>query len=248
MLRVGKYDWKTKTQAQTCGYTPLLIHTTGSLSPYIMKTKEGQIMENVWQFSKIWAEVPAVKERVSRFSDETRWEHPAEVHWDPVLRKPTPAYWAWRAKGMSHHRWVRYPCGFKHHPEAMGSIVGTPDSWVLIGYLEARRKIYYPVYREIAATTRTFKALHKRLFAKGEKIQINEVDGPSYDPKEDPFCETHQGSLPMSHEMLDRLMDNPSQAFGHGYSLAGALLDWSPSESKEDDEGKEDDDEDGGGP
>lgn len=32
----------------------------------------------------------------------------------------------------------------------------------------------------------------------------------------------------MSHKMLDALMENPTQAFGHGYSLAGALLDWSP--------------------
>jgi hypothetical protein len=227
MLRVGKYDWKTKHQPSTPGFRNVLIHTTGTLSPYVMKSNSGEIMENIWQFSKIWAQVPPVKQNISRYSSDIRWTHPAEIHWDDQAGEPTPAYWAWRAKGMAHRHWVRYPCGFRHHSKAMGSIVGNPDSWTLIDYIDARKRIYYPVYRQIAIKTRRFRSLLST-YQRGENIQINEVDGPRLH-KEQPYCQVVNGSLPIDHTILDALINNPQQAFGHGYALAAAIIEWEPT-------------------
>lgn len=117
MLRVGKYDYKTKTQAKTEGYTNVLIHTTGSLAPYEMKDSDGCIMENYWQFSKVWEEVPEVRQVVSRYhAEQVRWAHPHEVHLKDG--RLTPDYWTWRAKGRSHDKWVRYPVNYAKHSEA----------------------------------------------------------------------------------------------------------------------------------
>ena len=221
-IRVGKYDYQNKVQPTTPGYEDVLIHTTGTLSPYTMKDAEGRIMENYWQFSKVWNSVEAIKQPVSRFQpDKVRWEHPAEVHVDEH-RLLTPQYWAWREKGMTHETWVRYPNGIKLHPQALCSILGTPGSYEVLDYISARKRIYYQKYREIAITTRRFKQLQKT-YQEGGYIQINEVDGPTY-AEEYPYNQTVNGSIEINPQILNDLINNPRQAFGHGYSLAACIL------------------------
>jgi hypothetical protein len=153
MLRVGRYEYKTKTQAKTDGFTNVLIHTTGSLSPYEMEDKDGCIMENYWQFSKVWDEVPEVHQVVSRYhANQVRWSHPSQVHLKNG--RLTPEYWAWRAKGRHHNKWVRYPVNCAKHAETNGSVIGTDEEYELVGYIEARKRICYPKYAEIARDTR----------------------------------------------------------------------------------------------
>lgn len=50
------------------------------LSPYYLKDDKNRIMENYWQFSKIYETVPATTQRKSRYNRTVVWEHPAEVH------------------------------------------------------------------------------------------------------------------------------------------------------------------------
>jgi len=221
-VRVGKYNYKTKQEPKTPGYTNVLIHTTGDLSPYTMKDKDGVIMENYWQFNKIWETVDAIKQPLSQYMpDRIRWEHPKETHMKNG--KPTREYWKWRKKGFSHYRWVRYPNGFKNHSQAKGSVYGNPNNYEILGYIEARKKIYFQKYREIAIKTPQFKEL-KSILNKGGKIQINEVDGPRYE-SEYPYNLTKNGSMDMTEKTLRALINTPNQAFGHGYALAACLLD-----------------------
>jgi hypothetical protein len=221
MIRVGKYDYKTKTEPATHGYVNILIHTTGGLSPYVMKDDNGVIMENYWQFSKIWEEVDAITQPLSRYNPtEKRWVYGNEVHLKNGII--TDAYWDWREKGMTHNRWVRYPNGYDKHSKAVGTVIGTRDNYEIIGYIEARKRVYYQKYREIAVKTALFKKL-KKMVDNGTNIQINEVDGPAY-YDEYPYNVTQDGSLPMTIEILEGLMNNPRQAFGHGYSLAACLM------------------------
>lgn len=233
-VRVGKYDYKFKLQPSTDDYTNILIHTTGQLSPYTMKDSDGCIMENYWQFSKCWSQVTAQKQPISRYNTKTiRWEHSEEKHVEdgyqelmnnhetPILR---PEYWSWRNKGMQHDRWVRYPTGYAHHSEALGSIIGNPDEYEMVDYLTARRRIYFPKYKEIAEQTKLFKELKNRLL-EGENLQINEVDGPTYHRKTYPYNLVENRSIEINEEILNALIDNPNQAFGHGYCLAAILLD-----------------------
>jgi hypothetical protein len=221
-IRVGKYNYQTKKQPITKGFTNILIHTTGELSPYEMMDKDNVIMETHWQFSKAWTTVEAIKQPLSQWHPEIiRWEHGHEIHFkDGVI---TPEYWAWRHKGFHHNRWVRYPNGYKLHGKAIGSVIGTPDNYEIVGYIEARKRIYFTKYREIAIETDQYKDLKERL-ANGENIQINEVDGPKY-TDEYPYNLVKDSSLEMNEEILRNLINNESQAFGHGYTLAACLLD-----------------------
>lgn len=51
-----------------------------SLSPYYLKDEKGRIMENYFQFSKVFENVPASIQTFSRYSSQVIWEHPAEKH------------------------------------------------------------------------------------------------------------------------------------------------------------------------
>lgn len=81
----------------------------GTLSPYTLKVGD-TIFENYWQFSKVYKEVPAVREPYSRSNRRIAWEHPAEKHvsdTDEIL----PAYWEWRRQGFAAKDPIRYPVG-----------------------------------------------------------------------------------------------------------------------------------------
>lgn len=220
-IRVGKYDYKNKIQPGTPGYTNVLIHTSGELSPYTMCDESGVIMENFWQFHKAWPRVFKIKTPISRYNHDTRWEHPEEIHVQDG--KLTDAYWDWRNKGMTHDKWVRYPNGYKHHHETIGSVIGTKDNYEIVGYIEARKRIYFAKYKEIAIHTNQFKRL-KQMLSEGCHIQINEVDGPSF-MAIPPYDNVVKKSLLITPEVLTQLINNPTQPFGHGYALAACLLD-----------------------
>lgn len=217
MIRVGKYDYKTKSCPEIPEFVNIIIHTTGDLSPYTMKDSQGHIMENYWQFHKVWETVSAQKQSISRFDSRPRWVWPAEKHFinDTVTEK----YITWRNAGISHDRWVRYPNGFANHSKCLGS-------WYkgkLIGIVEARKKIYFKKYREIAIQTDQFIALQKML-AEGINIQIVEVDGPNY-LESFPYNKCVDNSLVMTEKRLRALIENKDHAFGHGFALAACLME-----------------------
>lgn len=228
-IRVGKYDFRSKVEPTTPSFTNVLIHTSGPLSPYTMKDDDGVIMETYWQASKIWKTVKAQKQPISTYHDPKvygwRWEHPAEVHWDETTKEPTLAYWAWREKLFNHPKWVRYPAGYYDHGKALGSLILSEDGteYEMVGYIEARKRIYFAKYREIGIKTAMFKNLLKRHLA-GENLQINEVDGPRFTRNDYPYDLVENGSIPISSEILEALINNPNQPFGHGYSVAAMLL------------------------
>ncbi len=229
-IRVGKYNYKTKIEPETENYFNVLIHTTGDLSPYTMKDKYGIIMENYWQFSKIWETVSEQCQPLSSYgaymNDSNvpkRWVHPAETH---VLNDQiTNEYWQWRRKGFLSKRWVRYPNGYSNHSKVLCSVYVEsyfPLIYKPLDKIEARKKIYVKKYKEIAITTPQYAELLNMLNS-GVNIQINEVDGPTYFD-EYPYNLIVNDSIEMTPEIVHALLNNPRQAFGHGYTLAGILL------------------------
>jgi hypothetical protein len=232
-IRVGKYNFKTKTEPSTNGYVNILIHTSGDLSPYTMKDTCGIIMENYWQFSKIWEHVSEQNQPLSSYNmhaniSERRWVHHSETH---CIRNTEgqliiqPEYWNWRRKGFSSKRWVRYPNGYSGHSKVICSIYVEsyfPLIYYALNKIEARKKIYVAKYKEIATKTSQYNELLNML-NNGINIQINEVDGPTfYD--EYPYNLTTNNSIEITPEILNALLNNPRQAFGHGYTLAGILM------------------------
>ena len=144
------------------GYT--VINTTTSekgwsrklspmlLGPVKINDKISLNVENAWQFSKVYNE----------HIDESN--------------EPTTEYFIWRDLGYSD-RWAhRYPMG-------KGSI---PKYSLLNGeklnYIEARKKIYIPLYSKAVFNTVEFAALQRLHKMKNGKIVLQDYD--AYDHRE----------------------------------------------------------------
>jgi hypothetical protein len=216
-------------------FTPIWVTTKSKsgkyfeLSPYSLANSEGHLMENIYQFSKIYQTVPATRERLRFNSSKVIWEHPAETHLDDD-GNPTPEYWAWRQKGMENPDPVRYPTGYKHRSKCLGAIehMGGP----LLDYIAGRKRIYVPTYTSLVKEKTQFKRLKKRL-QEGEKLLIIDVDGPkaqSLDYYVERYGVAHdwidRDSIAVTPENLQILLNDPKHPFGHGFCLAAALLDY----------------------
>jgi hypothetical protein len=233
MLRVGRrrYEKGKYTDPKFSNFTSILCLTKstpyGSLGPYVLADNGGRFMENLYQYSKIYKTIPATVERYSRYDPTVIWKHPAETHID-ADGNITPSYWKWRTKGFNNPYPVRYPVGFKHRNECVGSIISKDDT-TLLDYITARKRIYWSLYRRMVKKQPQFAELKKRL-ADGENLLIIEVDGPhqeSMDYYRDKYAVN--GDFIVDHTVLatkknlQLLLDDPKHPFGHGYCLAAAL-------------------------
>ncbi|KAL9649806.1 hypothetical protein ABK040_009620 [Willaertia magna] len=247
-IRVGRriYNKSKFNDPSYPNFTPIIVMTKstdyGAIGPYCLKNEKGQIMENIWQFSKIYETVPKAKEYYSRFDKTIIWQHPEEVHFKD--NKPTKEYWLWREKGYNNKYPVRYPIGFKRQKGGNSKCVGAIYNEVdidsndkefnyegkILNYIEARKAIYLPVYCNLVKEENQFKELKKRL-ENGENLLIIEVDGPHeedldyYKEKyqvEDNFIE--KNTIVVNEENMKIMLNDSKHPFGHGYCLGLALL------------------------
>lgn len=244
MIRVGRCLYGkqgSRIDPYIPGFKTIVVLTKsaskwGAIGPYELKDEEGHIMENVWQFSKVYPRVDATKQRKSRYEGAVVWEHPSEAHVTNPCRGAapdnlTPAYWAWRQKGFNAPLAVRYPPGYGKMEGCIGSLIGPRESLVgPVGYIEARKLLYLPLYTRLARRSPRFAEL-RRMLGKGEKLLIVEVDGPHQESL-DYYMQTY-GVGPefiKSHTVeanamnLKLLLNDGRHPFGHGYCLAAALL------------------------
>lgn len=244
-IRVGRCvygkDGK-RTDPSFTGFTPIVVLTKssayGDLGPYVLKDQKGRIVENVWQGSKVYQEVPKVECKASRYDDRIIWSHEDEVHalWNAEENsyRLTKKYYAWRKKLMNCPDAIRYPVGFDKRHSCVFSMGEKPDGSIdfkPLSYIEARKKIYVPVYVEAAKRCPTFAKLKARV-EKGENLLIIEVDGPheedlahyiqEYDV---PNNFIMKGTILATSENLSVMLNDPKHPYGHGYCLAAALLD-----------------------
>lgn len=176
IIRVGKliYDKQTKkdTVLTLPGFETVVIKNykrgfCASLSPYFLKTNEGHIMENVWQFSKVYPKVHSQKQYPSRFhygkEEHLVWEWDEEDHFDVDTDEIKDAYWVWRDAGFSNSKPVRYPNGY-HHRSACKFALWKDDqgNWKRLDYVTARAKIYAEVYAELAKNEQDYKKLQEK--------------------------------------------------------------------------------------
>jgi hypothetical protein len=252
-IRVGRciYDRSGKrTDPEYPGYTPILCLTKstpyGDLGPYVLKTPEGQIMENIWQFSKIYDSIPRSIQRYSRYDNRVIWNWPNDTFTDIAVdgtKFIKPNYWNWRNTGMNATMPIRYPVGFSK--EARSSCIGAlnmPANWstneytrlddlVVLDYIESRKQIYLPLYCSLVKSRPKFKQLKKRL-EHGENLLIIEVDVayqeslPYYKQKygvSDDFIVNN--TMEVNEESIKIMLNDTKHPFGHGYCLSMALLD-----------------------
>jgi len=237
-LRVGRITYQGgKAQHPSYpDYTSILVLTKsspyGSLGPYVLKDDEGRIMENIWQFSKVYDWVPYSRQVYSRWDSTVIWEHPKEVHADKkgVLND---AYWAWREKGMRNSEAVRYPVGNGEHRALCKYVLKEKDGPQL-GIAEGRKEVYLATYTDLVKREEQFRDLQERLKF-GENLLIIEVDGP-HEEDLDYYRKTYGvgqdfiqlDSIEVNLKNMEIMLNDTKHSFGHGYCLAISLLDWPP--------------------
>lgn len=153
------------------------------LSPFFcgpVKLYAGQVasnVENAWQFSKVY------KQYIGADGN------------------PTSEYFKWARTGWLDKRAHRYPMGKGAKPEY---------SWwdgEKLGYVEARKRIYVPLYARAVRKTVAYKKL-RDLFNAGELIYLWDFDG--YDNE----------ALGLS---MNDVINDPSKPMGHAFVLKKML-------------------------
>ena len=241
MIRVGRRVYNkngTYIDPYYDGFTPILCLTKsteyGDLGPYVLQDDKGRIMENIWQFSKVYEKVDNTKESYSRYhKDKIIWSHPEEIHVDNNGNL-TKEYFVWRKKGMENKYAVRYPVGFNNMSKCLYALAEDKNGNIInekLDYIQARKKIYVPLYKEMVIKRPLFWKLIERL-KKGENLLIIEVDGPHQEALDyykqtygvnDNFIEN--GTSLAIPETLNIFLNDTKFPYGHGYCLASALLD-----------------------
>jgi len=237
-VAVAKFDHVARRSPHRDGFTPVLIHVSpkspgGALSPFNLRDEFGHILENVWQFSKLYHDVKRQSLPLRR-AGLLLWEHPAEVHAD-ADGMPNAAYWKWRRLGMRNKYAVRYPNGYAGRRDCICAVwsrdaAANPEGPLAdaecLGYVQARKRIYCALYARLAVIHDEFKALLS-LLAGGRDLLLVEVDGPAPGrAKSGPLAivTAEQPWLDICDEETVRyLLHDTSAAFGHGYVLATLL-------------------------
>jgi len=171
-----KYDYKNQIGT--------VIDTTSGrgdynkLSPFILEvidpmTQHLVLFENLWQFSKVY------KSQLDKNGN------------------PSESWYYWRRGGVMDDKAHRYPMGKGAIPE-YSYLNGEK-----LGYIEARKKIYAPIYAHHVKPTASFESL-KSLYDTGRDITLLDYD--AYD----------HAQLGMS--LID-VINNPKRKMGHAFVL-----------------------------
>lgn len=239
-VRVGRITYRQGRQVYPSypNFTPIVVLTKsseyGDLGPYVLKNEKGELMENIWQASKVYEWIPDVCEYYSRWDNTIIWKHSKERHiseesMNDSSQCPNKKYWTWRSKLLACPYAVRYPVGMTHRHSCLYAIESRNGPH--LDYVEARKGIYFRVYRDLVKKQKKFKELRRRL-EKGENLLIIEVDGPHQESLDyyrekysvkDTFID--RSTVYVSPENMKIMLNDTKHPFGHGYCLAIALLE-----------------------
>ena len=176
-------DWMGGLSPFTLGPVPLFIRTDGP-DPKMPTALIDEFsffsrnMENAWQFAKVY-----------------------EEHAD-ANGNPTQAYWDWAIKGWNSERAYRYPMGRGRKP--LYSLWGGEK----LGYVEARKRIYAPLYARAVVKTHAYGVLHEMNVTHNGLIILRDWDG--YD---------------RGDHTLTQVLNDPHRKMGHAFVLEMLLTD-----------------------
>lgn len=135
---------------------------------------------------------------------ENAWQHSkAFLEHVDTSGNPTNVYWDWAKKGWSDKWAHRYPMGKGRVP-----LYSYWDGERL-DYIEARKKIYVPLYAEAVLKTPSWQKLLS-LYRGGEKLALRDFDG--YD------------NVPEGMSLTD-VLNCPSRKMGHAFVLLALLFE-----------------------
>ncbi len=165
-------------------------HTYGKqLSPFLLGSREDPIlipdgrtalnMENAWQYLKVYQEHLNSKSNI------------------------TKSWWEWSSAGFKTSRAERYPMG-KGQVPLFSFCAGER-----LSYVEARKRLYAPMYAKHAVKTKAYKTLHAFLNEDEDNFLVLR-DFDAYNHR----------ALNMS---WDHVMNNTTKKMGHALVLAMML-------------------------
>lgn len=166
------------------------------LSPFYLSDipcYDGQVsknMENAWQYSKVYPDMIGPD------------------------GEPTPDYFKWRNSGYNKLWADRYPKGKGAIPSY--SYWKVNDEYVKLGYIDARKYIYIPLYACAVSKTDGYKKLKELYLEKDGKIALADFDGYNY--------------LKYGMSMKD-VVNDEKRKMGHAFVLAMMLEEYITVES-----------------
>jgi len=170
----------------------VVVDTTSSsgkwrgLSPFVLDARRygSKNFENLWQYSKVYPEFLDGDGSVAR----GKWEE-------------------WRYSGFTSEKAYRYPMGKGRIP--------CFSLWngEKLGYVEARKKIYIPIYMELVAETDSFKQLEQIYHNSQVSIEHPDLILLDYDAYD---------HIALGMTLRD-VANNPSKKCGHAFVLLSML-------------------------
>lgn len=145
--------------------------------------RTSKTVENAWQYSKVY------KQHLNK------WGRPKDPEW-----------YEWSENGFSLRSAVRYPMGKGVKPE------GLWWNGRILSYLQARKQVYWRIYRDAVSDTPAFSTLCDYLedtLKLGEQNHITLWDFDGYD---------------RGDQSLWQVMGNPNKKMGHAFVLAAMLI------------------------
>jgi hypothetical protein len=219
------------------------------LSPYYLRTdgnekntcKSGVLFENYYQASKVY---PFVSD-IEVYSHHSQKGNPNALWWkyiclnnkgkditfDDKTNSLTNTYFHWRDSLWNCQKPIRYPVGITDRKNCLFSVgfVKNDETGIIeekrYNYLESRKNIYKDEYLRLIRKLKCYQKLLEKLL-NGAKIMITEVDLP-HSSKKGNYSKTVDSNniYTPSLESLEVLLNDPSEAFGHGLCLAYGLLE-----------------------
>jgi hypothetical protein len=128
---------------------------------------------------------------------ENAWQYAKVYEDNAIAGNPTKRYWTWARLGWANPRAVRYPMGKGARP-----LYSYWDGQKL-GYIDARKQIYGPLYGEAVQQTAGWKTL-QNLYQTTSHLILRDYDGHDHD------------ALGLT---LTQVLNNPRRKMGHAFVL-----------------------------
>lgn len=141
-------------------------------------------MENAWQYLKVYDEHLTSKSNIKK------------------------SWWTWSSEGFKLSQAVRYPMGKGAVPQF------SYCDGERLPYIDARKRLYAPMYAQLAVKTKAYRVLDSFLNEDDNNILIiRDFDAYNH----------------VQHNMnWDQVVNNPARKMGHGFVLA-MMLDICPT-------------------
>lgn len=231
---VNVLKWNNSKWKRLC---PYLLETDGE---EVCANPGGVLFENFYQGCKVYDVLHENEVYPSRY----HMNKPAYLWWKFTPMTPTgdvlidnstnnkelnrELYFRWRNSLWACKHPIRYPNRIHRRKNTQFALcIDQHGNERRLNYLETRKEIYVKEYIRLCKKLPEYKQLLEKL-KRGENILICEMDVPAINKRGEygnnkHFCDEH-GTCHMSIELVERLLEDPSEAFGHGLCLAYSLL------------------------